>query len=64
VVGLAAAGDEFRVAVGSNPSTPSFINRRRSCRPDRLAEIKRRYDPTNPFRRNQNVAPAADGAGA
>jgi FAD/FMN-containing dehydrogenase len=31
---------------------------------DRLAEIKRRYDPTNLFRRNQNVAPAADGAPA
>jgi hypothetical protein len=26
---------------------------------DRLAEIKRRYDPTNLFRRNQNVPPAA-----
>ncbi|MBI5230588.1 MAG: FAD-binding oxidoreductase [Coriobacteriales bacterium] len=25
---------------------------------DRLAEAKRRYDPTNLFRRNQNVAPA------
>ena len=30
---------------------------------DRLAEIKRRYDPTNLFHRNQNIAPA-DGARA
>ena len=29
---------------------------------DRLATIKRRYDPTNLFRRNQNVPPAEDPA--
>jgi len=28
---------------------------------DRLSEIKRRYDPTNLFRLNHNVPPAADG---
>ena len=28
---------------------------------DRLAEIKRQYDPTNLFRRNQNIPPAGQG---
>jgi FAD/FMN-containing dehydrogenase len=31
---------------------------------DRLAEIKRRYDPTNLFRRNHNIPPAAERAPA
>ena len=29
---------------------------------DRLAEIKRRYDPTNLFHLNQNVPPAGSAA--
>ena len=43
--------DEGEAAVRSAYPGPTW---------DRLASIKRRYDPTNLFRLNQNVAPAVD----
>jgi FAD/FMN-containing dehydrogenase len=65
--------DEFAAALRPD-STGVYVNfmgdegaaRVREAYPgatwDRLAAIKRRYDPTNLFRLNQNIVPAADGA--
>jgi hypothetical protein len=46
-------GDEGRARVRDAYPGPTW---------DRLAEIKRRYDPTNLFRLNQNVPPAENAA--
>jgi hypothetical protein len=50
-VGFLADEGEARIREAYPPSTW-----------ERLARIKARYDPTNVFRSNQNVAPATDGA--
>ena len=65
--------DEFAAALrqGDNGAYVNFLvdegeERIRAAYPgstwDRLAEVKRRYDPTNLFRLNQNVPPAAEGS--
>jgi FAD/FMN-containing dehydrogenase len=66
--------DEFVAALhqGDNAAYVNFLAdegpaRVRDAYPgstwDRLAEIKARYDPENLFRLNQNIPPAAEGAG-
>ncbi|MFL5776018.1 MAG: BBE domain-containing protein, partial [Chloroflexota bacterium] len=62
--------DEFRASLdqGVPGAYVNFINDEPASRVDdaypdgtraRLADVKRRYDPTNLFRRNHNVPPAA-----
>jgi FAD/FMN-containing dehydrogenase len=46
-------GDEGEAGVHAAYPEPTWA---------RLAEIKRRYDPTNLFHLNQNIPPASDGA--
>ena len=67
-----AWADGFRVALQKG-STGAYVNfladdgpsRIREAYPgptwDKLKATKRRYDPTNVFRLNQNVPPSADG---
>ena len=58
---FAAALDQGDRAVYSNFLSDEGPQRVREAYPgstwDRLVEIKRRYDPTNLFRLNQNVTP-------
>ena len=58
---FAAALDQGDPAVYCNFMSDEGPERVRQAYPgstwDRLVEIKRRYDPTNLFRRNQNVTP-------
>jgi FAD/FMN-containing dehydrogenase len=58
---VTADGEQLRVDEGSHPDL--FWAIRGEAYPkatwDRLAEVKKRYDPTNLFRLNQNIPPAA-----
>ncbi len=64
-----ATVSELPLAPGSYVNFVSEVGEEhaRASYPDgtwqRLAEIKRRYDPDNVFRRNHNVPPAGDGSG-